>query len=82
MKPIAQSGRPILVIANRTCPYPTLAPGRASAAPTDVLVVAPALNARLRVLGAGKPAARIHWRAPEASWANISASQRASGNCS
>ena len=39
------------MIANRTCPCPTLADEvarRASAAPTDVLVVAPALNSRLR----------------------------------
>ena len=43
--------RRILVIANRTCPCPTLADEvarRASDAPTDVLVVAPALNSRLR----------------------------------
>jgi hypothetical protein len=47
----AQPGRRILVIANRTCPCPTLADEvarRASAVPTDVLVVAPALNSRLR----------------------------------
>jgi hypothetical protein len=51
MNPVAQPGRRILVIANRTCPCPTLADDvarRASAAPTDVLVVAPALNSRLR----------------------------------
>ena len=51
MKPVAQPGRRILVIANRTCPCPTLADEvarRANAAPTDVLVVAPALNSRLR----------------------------------
>jgi hypothetical protein len=43
--------RRILVIANRTCPCPTLADElarRASAAAIDVLVVAPALNSRLR----------------------------------
>ena len=43
--------RRILVIANRTCPCPTLADEvtrRANAAPTDILVVAPALNSRLR----------------------------------
>ena len=43
--------RRILVVANRTCPCPTLADEvsrRASAAPTEVLVVAPALNSRLR----------------------------------
>ena len=47
----APPGRRLLVIANRTCPCPTLADDvarRASAAPTDVLVVAPALNSRLR----------------------------------
>ena len=41
----------ILVIANRTCPCPTLADEierRAHEDPTDVLVVAPALNSRLR----------------------------------
>ena len=41
----------ILVIANRTCPCPTLideVARRAGDAPTDVLVVAPALNSRLR----------------------------------
>jgi hypothetical protein len=51
MNPVAQSVYRILVIANRTCPCPTLAyevARRASAAPTDVLVVAPALNSRLR----------------------------------
>jgi hypothetical protein len=43
--------RRILVIANRTCPCPSLVDEvarRASTAPTDVLVVAPALNSRLR----------------------------------
>jgi hypothetical protein len=43
--------RRILVIANRTCPCPTLADevaGRAAEGPIDVLVVAPALNSRLR----------------------------------
>jgi hypothetical protein len=47
----AQTRRRILVIANRTCPCPTLAEAvarRASAAPIDVLIVAPALNSRLR----------------------------------
>jgi hypothetical protein len=47
----AEPGRRILVVANRTCPCPTLADEvarRARAAPTDVLVVAPALNSRLR----------------------------------
>jgi hypothetical protein len=51
MHPAAQPVRRILVIANRTCPCPTLADDvarRASTAPTDVLVVAPALNSRLR----------------------------------
>ena len=41
----------ILVIANRTCPCPILADEvarRAAAGPIDVLVVAPALNSRLR----------------------------------
>jgi hypothetical protein len=41
----------ILVIANRTCPCPALVDEvarRASDAPTTVLVVAPALNSRLR----------------------------------
>jgi GABA permease len=51
MNPVAPPRRRILVIANRTCPCPTLADElarRAAAAPTDVLVVAPALNSRLR----------------------------------
>jgi hypothetical protein len=51
MNPVAQSVYRILVIANRTCPCPSLADEvarRAIAAPTDVLVVAPALNSRLR----------------------------------
>lgn len=51
MNPVTQPGRRILVIANRTCPCPTLADEvarRANAAPTEVLVVAPALNSRLR----------------------------------
>src|SRR5215216_7147265 len=46
-----EGDRRILVIANRTCPCPTLADDvarRASAAATDVFVVAPALNSRLR----------------------------------
>jgi hypothetical protein len=46
-----QSERRILVIANRTCPCPTLTDeiaDRAHGAPIDVLVVAPALNSRLR----------------------------------
>src|SRR5947209_5257661 len=41
----------ILVIANRTCPCPTLVDEvarRAGETPTEVLVVAPALNSRLR----------------------------------
>ena len=41
----------ILVIANRTCPCPVLVEEvakRATGAATDVLVVAPALNSRLR----------------------------------
>jgi hypothetical protein len=41
----------ILVIANRTCPCPTLVDEvarRAGDTPTEVLVVAPALNSRLR----------------------------------
>jgi hypothetical protein len=41
----------LLVIANRTCPCPTLldeVARRAGDAPIDVLVVAPALNSRLR----------------------------------
>jgi hypothetical protein len=51
MSPVVQPERRILVIANRTCPCPVLAEDiarRAGAAPTDVLVVAPALNSRLR----------------------------------
>jgi hypothetical protein len=51
MTPPQEGVRRILVIANRTCPCPTLADEvarRANAAPTDVLVVAPALNSRLR----------------------------------
>ena len=38
----------ILVIANRTCPCPTLVNEVARRAPADVLIVAPALNSRLR----------------------------------
>jgi hypothetical protein len=51
MSHAARPERRILVIANRTCPCPTLADEvarRASAASTEVLVVAPALNSRLR----------------------------------
>jgi hypothetical protein len=45
------SDRRILVIANRTCPCPALADelgARAGEPPGDVLIVAPALNTRLR----------------------------------
>jgi hypothetical protein len=45
------SDRRILVVANRTCPCPALADelaARAGDPPGDVLVVAPALNSRLR----------------------------------
>jgi hypothetical protein len=48
---VQQPRHAILVIANRTCPCPALADHvarRASDAPLDVLVVAPALNSRLR----------------------------------
>src|SRR5918912_347672 len=51
MTPPHEGVRRILVIANRTCPCPTLADEvarRVSASPTEVLVVAPALNSRLR----------------------------------
>jgi hypothetical protein len=51
MTGLVQPKRRILVIANRTCPCPTLAGDvarRASDAGLDVLVVAPALNSRLR----------------------------------
>jgi hypothetical protein len=44
-------GQAVLVIANRTCPCPILideVARRASNGPIDVLVVAPALNSRLR----------------------------------
>ena len=47
-QPLAQG---VLVIANRTCPCPALLDElvrRASIAPIEVLVVAPALNSRLR----------------------------------
>jgi GABA permease len=46
-----QQSPEILVIANRTCPCPTLVDevaGRAVTSSSDVLVVAPALNSRLR----------------------------------
>jgi GABA permease len=46
-----QGPRRVLVIANRTCPCPTLADELARSAgegPIEVLVVAPALNSRLR----------------------------------
>jgi hypothetical protein len=67
MNPVAQPERRILVIANRTCPCPTLADEvarRASAAPTEVLVVAPALNSRLRhwVSDVDEALARAHER--------------------
>jgi hypothetical protein len=45
------SDRRILVVANRTCPCPALADelaARAGDPPGDVLIVAPALNTRLR----------------------------------
>jgi hypothetical protein len=48
-----QSSRRILVIANPPCPCPSLADEvarRALASPADVVVVAPALNSRLRHL--------------------------------
>jgi multidrug efflux pump subunit AcrA (membrane-fusion protein) len=51
MNRLEQRQRRILVIANRTCPCPTLADElavRASDTRIDVLVVAPALNSRLR----------------------------------
>jgi hypothetical protein len=59
--------RRILVVANRTCPCPTLADEvarRASAVPTEVLVVAPALNSRLRhwVSDVDAAVARAHER--------------------
>jgi hypothetical protein len=40
--------RRILIIANRTCPCPTLVDEVVRHTPADVLVVAPALNSRLR----------------------------------
>ena len=51
MTPSQPPTRGVLVIANRTCPCPVLLDEvlrRASNAPIDVLVVAPALNSRLR----------------------------------
>src|SRR5689334_5954562 len=48
MTPSLDGGRRILVIANRTCPCPILADEVARRAPAEVLVVAPALNSRLR----------------------------------
>jgi hypothetical protein len=67
MSPAAPPAHRILVIANRTCPCPTLADEvarRASAAPTDVLIVAPALNSRLRhwVSDVDEAVARAHER--------------------
>jgi len=67
MTPPTEGGRRILVIANRTCPCPILADEmarRASAAPADVLVVAPALNSRLRhwVSDVDEALARAHER--------------------
>jgi GABA permease len=53
MHEVEQSSRHILVIANQPCPCPTLADEvarRALASPADVVVVAPALNSRLRHL--------------------------------
>lgn len=51
MDPGSQPPRRILVIANRTCPCPALADEvqrRAQDTATEVLVVAPALNSRVR----------------------------------
>jgi hypothetical protein len=51
MNPVQQPRHAILVIANRTCPCPTLVEEvarRAVNTPAVVLVVAPALNSRLR----------------------------------
>ena len=51
MNPVQQPRHAILVIANRTCPCPTLVDEvarRAIDPPAGVLVVAPALNSRLR----------------------------------
>jgi hypothetical protein len=51
MNPVQQPRHAILVIANRTCPCPTLVDEvarRAMHTPAEVLVVAPALNSRLR----------------------------------
>jgi hypothetical protein len=67
MKDRVRTERRILVIAKRTCPCPTLADGlagRASDARLDVLVVAPALNSRLRhwVSDVDDPVARAHER--------------------
>jgi GABA permease len=55
----------ILVVANRTCPCPTLVDEiarRACDTPTDVLVVAPALNSRLRHWVSDVDAASEHAR--------------------
>jgi GABA permease len=57
--------RRILVIANRTCPCSALADEivrRAAGDPTDVLVVAPALNSRLRHLVSDVDEAVAHAR--------------------
>jgi hypothetical protein len=40
--------RRILIVANQTCPCPALADAVGARAPADVLLVAPALNSRLR----------------------------------
>ncbi|HEX4719141.1 MAG TPA: hypothetical protein VH300_11460 [Thermoleophilaceae bacterium] len=51
MNDVEQPSRRILVIANPPCPCPALADEvarRALASPADVVVVAPALNSRLR----------------------------------
>ena len=66
MSPADSPQHRILVVANETCPCPTLADEverRASTTPTDVLVVAPALNSRLR-----------HWVSDtDAAWASARA---------
>jgi hypothetical protein len=53
MNELEQHSRRILVVADSPCPCPALADeiaGRARSAPADVVVVAPALNSRLRHL--------------------------------
>jgi hypothetical protein len=65
MNELEHASRRILVIANRPCPCPALADEvarRVLATPADVVVVAPALNSRLRHLASDVDAAVVRAR--------------------